>query len=400
MASNVQSSNGQARRVLVVVNHPLGGIRTYLLNNLPHIAKAGYAFTFLAPANDAFEEFKIDVRDWPGVEFVNVPVRNRKYSLCRAVWRELKSRRFNLIHSQGLRAGSEAGLANARFRIPHIMTLHDVIVPQNDIPGRLKGLKRFATEQITRRIDVIVPVSNDCAGNHLRHFRCWQRGPCRIEVIPNGVDLIPLLAHSDMTDAVPALRDQIGIGRDIVLAGFFGRFMPQKGFTVLLDALKLLAARGHQGKILLVATDDPYGYGREYRRVIEADPTLCEMVHLVATVPLIAALMSQVDFLVMPSLWEACPLLPMEAMILGVPVIGSDAIGLREVLSDTPSLAPEAGNAIALADAIEDAITGNYRRPAKDFMPVARKRFGIEQAVTKLHRLYSELAMGKNVASE
>ncbi len=394
MTPDPQPQNGQAKRVLVVVNHPLGGIRTYLLNNLPHIAKAGYAYTFLAPANDAFEQFKIDVQGWPGVQFVDVPVRNRKYSLCRGVWQALKSRRFKLIHSQGLRAGSEAGLANLRIRIPHIMTLHDVIVPQNDIPGRFKWLKRLATGQITRRIDVIVPVSNDCADNHLQHFRCWQRGPCQIEVIPNGVDLTPLLAHSQNSDAAPSLRDQFGISRDVILAGFFGRFMPQKGFTVLLDALRLLAARGYQDKIRLVVTDDPYGYGREYRRKVEADPVLRYMIHFVASVPQIAMIMSQVDLLVMPSLWEACPLLPMEAMILGIPVVGSDAIGLRGVLKGTPSLIPRSGDPNALAESITDAMLKSLAGEAVQYRAVAMERFDNQVANRRLGIAYENCVCG------
>ena len=44
-----------------------------------------------------------------------------------------------------------------------------------------------------------------------------------------------------------------------------------------------------------------------------------------------------VDVVVMPSLWEACPLLPMEVLVAGVPVIGTDCVGMREVLLDTPA---------------------------------------------------------------
>ena len=52
--------------------------------------------------------------------------------------------------------------------------------------------------------------------------------------------------------------------------------------------------------------------------------------------------------LAVPSLWEALPLLPMEAMVAGVPVLGTDCIGLREVLRDTPSRVVRAGEVGAL----------------------------------------------------
>lgn len=389
MTENHQIANLRVeKRVLVVVNHPLGGIRTYLLNNLAEIAKSGYTYTFMAPTGGAFEDFKTDVRDWPGVDFIDIPVRNRKHSISRAVWRALKTRRFDLIHSQGLRAGTETALPNLWFHVPHIMTLHDVIVPQNDMPGRLKWLKQFITGRLTKRIDVIVPVSNDCAENHLQKFPCWRHGPCKIEVIQNGVDLSRLCAQAEPGSATTSLRTQIGINGDSFLAGFFGRFMPQKGFLVLLDALKIIAARGYGDKFRLVATNDPYGYGREYHRVIDNDPELRKMVHFIEPVTDIGSVLPQVDLLVMPSLWEACPLLPMEAMVLGVPVIGSDAIGLREVLANTPALSPEAGNAMTLADAIVASIDLPIKQSAKDFHAPAVRRFDNLQRTLQLQDIY------------
>jgi glycosyltransferase involved in cell wall biosynthesis len=116
------------------------------------------------------------------------------------------------------------------------------------------------------------------------------------------------------------------------MIGFFGRFVEQKGFVVLLDALKLLAQRGHVDRLRLVATLDRVAHGHWHPRWVENDEILSRMVRFIEPVTEIAPVLSQMDALVMPSLWEACPLLPMEAMVLGVPVVGSDAIGLREAL--------------------------------------------------------------------
>jgi glycosyltransferase involved in cell wall biosynthesis len=384
VAPNQQLHTGQVRRVLIVVNYPLGGIRSYLLNNLPHIATSGYEYTFLAPDNSAFADLKTDVQDWPGVEFIDIPVRRRKYSICREVWRTLQDRRFKLIHSQGLRAGAETALANLAFRVPHIITLHDTRDPR-DFRGWLAGPKRKLVERTAITASKIIAVSNDCLQNHLDFFAYWKKHSDRFMVIVNGVD-------------VPALESMAEVGRCKVkpagapyALGYFGRFMPEKGFPVLLDALKLLGARGYQDKIRLITTDDPYGYGREYRREVEADPILRNMIQFVAPVSQIAGIMSQIDLLVTPSLREACPLLPMEAMVLGVPVVGSNAIGLREVLRDTPSLTPEAGSEIALADAIVAAIQSPATQSAAAYRPEAARRFDIRLAAENLAILYRSL---------
>ena len=390
MSSNTQIPNGQVRRVLVVVNHPLGGIRTYLLNNLPHIAKAGYAFTFLAPAGNAFEEFKLDVQDWPSVEFVDIPVRNRKYSISKGVWRGLQTRRFHLIHSQGLRAGAETALADLPFRVPHIITLHDTRDP-SDFRGWLAGPKKRLVERMAITASKIIAVSNDCLQNHLDFFPYWKKHSDRLTVILNGIDVVALQQSAIGMTRVES--DQVRPASDAYVLGFFGRFMPEKGFPVLLDALRLIVERGGHGNIRLIATDDPHGYGREYRREVAADLALRDRIEFVAPVPQIASLMSQVDLLVTPSLREACPLLPMEALVLGVPIVGSDAMGLREVLSGTPSLTPEAGNPNALADSIAVAIESNARLAAESYRAEATRRFDNSFAVDSLTRLYDGLCL-------
>ena len=385
MTANAHNSNGH-RRVLIVVNHPLGGIRTYLLNNLPHIAKSGYVYTLLAPAGEAFTEFKHDVEDWPGVEFVEVPVKNRKHRLWPTVRRTLKTGRFDLIHSQGLRAGTETAFANFFLRLPHIITLHDTR-HRTEFQGWRGALKKAAIARTAITASKIIAVSHDCLENHLEFFPSWARHTDRLTVILNGIDIAALQgAANGAADSVKVRLD----GTPFVL-GYFGRFMPEKGFTVLLDALRLLAPRGYQSRLRLIATSDPHGYGREYRKIVESDAALREMVKFVPPVPNIGALLPQVDLLVMPSLWEAYGLLAAEAMVLGIPVVGSDAIGLREVLRGTPAQTPEAGNAVALADAIENSCTPSSRHRSADFAAEASRRFDNHNSISKLHKFYYEM---------
>ncbi len=378
------------KRVLVPVSNPLGGIRTYMLYNFKPIERAGFHFTFLAPAGNALETFRSDWSDCPETEFLSF---SKGESMWRAIHSALKTNRFQLIHSQGLRAGTEAAIGNYFAKIPHLITLHDVIVPQNDVPGKLKWLKKRISEFFTKRASVIIPVSHDCSENHLSHFPRWKKGPCRIEVISNGVNVKGLLESRDnfRQSGVSGIRQELGINDHVVLGGFFGRFMPQKGFKYLLEALSELARRGcGHDRFRLIATKDAHGFRDETIQSVAERPEVARMVHFVEPVADIAPLMSQMNLLVMPSLWEACPILPMEAMVLGVPVIGSDAIGLREVLHDTPSVMPPKENSLALADAIEKFISHPFTEQAKAFEAEAQQRFDVKLAAEKLTHLYNK----------
>ena len=383
---------GMTRRVLVPVTNPLGGIRTYMLYNMKHLHDVDFHFTFLSERGAAFDLFKQDVKHWDGTEFVESPGGGTS-TVIRAISTALKRGQFDLIHSQGLFAGTLASAANFFRQVPHLITLHDVIVPLNDIPGQFKTLKKAVSAFVTRRATAIVPVSKDCEMNHRSHFPSWNRGPVRIQTISNGIDVERILRSKAAFESKPAaatLRNELSIASDVVLGGFFGRFMPQKGFEYLIEALIILDKKGYGDRFRLVATADLHGYQQEYINAVKQRPEVARMVHFIPAVGDITPLLCQVDVLVMPSLWEACCLLPMEAMVLGVPVIGSDCIGLREVIADTPSFAPQHADAESLAKALIAFTDNPNPEPARRFAETAQDRFDVRHAVDVLLDLYQE----------
>lgn len=378
-------------RVLVPVSHPLGGIRTYMLYYFRRLhEESGYRFTFLSEAGNAFETFKRDLIDWEGTEYVEVPPKCGSKTVIQILRQTLKTQSFSLIHSQGLKAGTETAIANYFGNIPHLITLHDVILPQNAIPGRFKWLKKKIISLVTRRASFIVPVSHDCEANHLQIFPVWQRGPVRVKTILNGIDL-ERLEHSRLrfeSGQATRLREQFGIGDRVVLGGFFGRFMPQKGIDLLLKALELLVDRGFADRFRLVATQDRNGFFDETLKLVAENPKLIRMIHFIESVPDIVPLLLQVDATIIPSRWEACPILPMESLVLGVPVIGSDCIGLREVLSATPSLVHQHDNPESLAATLIRFIESPTTNAAKCYAVQAAQRFDIRSATNQLLEIY------------
>ena len=391
------------KRVLIPVSHPLGGIRTYLLYNLRRLCSEGYEFTFLSTAGETFDLFKNDVANWEGTEFVEVPAAKRgSCGMIQTIRQTLAKQEFALVHSQGLRAGTEASVANYFRQIPHLITLHDVIVPGNDLLGRFKWLKKRLISTATKHATVIIPVSHDCAANHLELFPAWRRGPGRIETICNGVDVERLLQsqkhfeQSRQNGSAVLQRNELGLSDNVVIGGFFGRFMPQKGFDILREALLLLAEQGLQDRFCILTTIDKNGYTIETIRSVTDDPVISKMVCLIEPVTDIAPVMSQVDVLLMPSRWEAFSLLVEEALVLGIPVIGSDCLGLREVLVNTPSYMPPKENPGALAAAITDFIENleQKKQAAMDYSAIAQHRFDVHIATQQLLKLYAEVESG------
>ncbi len=377
------------RRVLAVVRHPLGGVRTHILYTYPHLIRAGYRFTFVLPADEQSKAFRDDIASWEGVETVEVPPRSRWKRTCNfvpAVRRLLRQRRFALIHTHGLGAAAQVVLANVGFGLPHVATSQDVFdhVPVSPIAGRAK---MHLLGQVLRRLDVLIAVSEDTREDHLRHLPSLRKGPCRLVTIHNGIDIDTFLRRNG--EPAANLRGRLGLGNDVFLMGFLGRFMEQKGFLVLVDALAGLVAQPQPRPFHLVAVGSG-DFLERYRAIVASKPEIRGRVSFLPHVPSAAPILRELDLLVMPSLWEAHPLLPMEAMLLGVPVVGTDCLGLREVLRSSPSSMVPKGNAHALSEALREAITTPSRDQAEEYRTTAMQRFDSAATAEALRAVFTE----------
>jgi glycosyltransferase involved in cell wall biosynthesis len=139
----------------------------------------------------------------------------------------------------------------------------------------------------------------------------------------------------------------------IFTIGFVGRFVPEKGIDVLLDAVRQL---GQPARVRLI------GNGPQRGQLEELAGSAGVGVSFVAPVPpdRLPALYRQLDVLVLPSrttpLWkEQFGRVLVEAMACGLPVVGSDSGAIPEVIGDAGLTFPE-GDAVALADTLRRLI--------------------------------------------
>jgi glycosyltransferase involved in cell wall biosynthesis len=381
----------KSRRVLAVVRHPVGGVRTHILYTYPILMQAGYRFTFVVPDYESCAPFRNDVAAWPDVEIVEAPHRQHddpKPKFRSTVRRLLRQRRFSLIHSHGIQAAVPNVFANIGIGLPHVMTSQDVFC-HHELSGIVERLKLYALARLLRGLDALVAVSEDTRDDHLHYLQGLSKGPCRIAVIPNGINLEQYPVRNG--HMAPGLRHELGIGQETFLLGFLGRFMPQKGFGYLMEALERLLHVGtlpRPVQLLAVGSGDCLV---NCRRDLDRYPLAARCIRFMEHVPNAAPILRELDLLVVPSLWEACPILPMEAMCTGVPVLGSDCVGLREVLRGSPSRMVPAADAGALAEALESAIRSPWTEAACRFVPEARRRFDARHSAKRLLDLFEKL---------
>jgi glycosyltransferase involved in cell wall biosynthesis len=161
-----------------------------------------------------------------------------------------------------------------------------------------------------------------CVSSELRD-RCAQSLPSRrLRVVPNGVDFEALRqAAAQPTDALPGGRE--------FRVGFFGRLTSVKRVDVILEVAALLEqkAAGRFGVYLF--GEGPLRSELEERaRGLKLDQT----VHFMGFVSEPAAWLAKMNALLITSDHEGLPMIVLEAMGLGVPVISHGVGAIPDVL--------------------------------------------------------------------
>jgi colanic acid/amylovoran biosynthesis glycosyltransferase len=181
-----------------------------------------------------------------------------------------------------------------------------------------------------------------------------------------------------------------------------GRMMPKKGFTVLIEACRRLAARGLDFRLTLA------GDGPEQAKIrgLIAGQGLADRVTLPGAVPHreVARLMAASDLLVMPSLIapsgdrDGIPNVILEALLCEVPVVASAVSGIPEVIKDGDTgWLSVPGDAEALARTVAAALAdaGEAQRRAERGRTLVAREFDSRRNYARLKTLF-EGAAGAN----
>jgi glycogen(starch) synthase len=135
---------------------------------------------------------------------------------------------------------------------------------------------------------------------------------------------------------------------------FVGRFVPEKGIPVLLEAARILRDEGREFEVLLIG-DGPERESLEAQIVRDRLERNVRITGFLRGAELAAAL-EEVPVVVMPSVWEeAAGLSAIEHMMRGRLVIASRIGGLGEVVGDAGLTCP-AGDSEALAGGMRQAL--------------------------------------------
>ena len=331
---------------------PVGGLETVVTTLAAAQRRAGHtvivAPTLSAPGDGWNFASSLEHTD---VELVPLSVPRRGYLRERSLIRALcGSRGVNIVHTHGYRSDIVGGHAGRESGVPIVTTVHG-------FTGG--GWKNRAYERLQRfvfrRFDAVVAVSQ-LQADQLRSTGVPAQ---RLHVVPNA-----LAAHAAPLTRAEARR-ALHLPSDGLIAGWVGRISREKGIDVFIDALTSLTDR----TILAAILGDGPERATESARAESIAPSRFLWL---GAVPDAAKYFAAFDLFVLSSRTEGVPMVMLEAMAAGIPIVATNVGGIPDLLSSKEGMLVAPENPAALAAAIRATL--DDRAAAEERARAARLR--------------------------
>ncbi len=263
------------------------------------------------------------------------------------LWRRIRHERPTVVHTHLMHADLYGITAARVARVPLVITTR-----HNDDAFRRRLPLRLLNRMLWSRVDAGIAVSQSL----VRFSRTVEGAAVPIRAIHHGIASVPAASRA-------ASRASLDLPPNAVIIGAVCRLTRQKGVPYLLEAFAAITT-SFPHTVLLVAGDGPDRQMLD-RRI--ADLELQERVRFLGWRPDSDRILSALDLLVAPSLWEGFGLVVLEAMAHGIPVLASAVGAIPEIVVDgeTGLLVPPADSA---------ALRAGLERLLKD--PELRTRLG------------------------
>jgi glycosyltransferase involved in cell wall biosynthesis len=299
-----------------------------------------------------------------------MPMRNRwDLTVLRRLRALVEQYEYRIIHAHTPRTVMIGSMLARRTGIPLIFHVHSP-TSRDSTRAWQNRLNHWIEKRSLRSAVAMIAVSHSLRQHMLR----MGHTPDRLVVVPNGVPTAALSRR-------PAPQGTWTLGTVAL-------FRPRKGIEVLIEALAACVQRGMDVQLRAVGPFETPEYERHIRQLVDR---LGMASHIAWTgfAKDVRAEFARMDVFILPSLFgEGLPMVVLEAMASGVPVIATRVEGIPEAIRDgIDGLLVEPGKTGALSSAVGRLI-GHPQR----WSDLRRDAHGRQE------RYFSDQSMARGVA--
>lgn len=328
-----------SRKILHIINgeHYSGAERVQDLL-AEQLKPLGYEVSFVTLKTGLFKE----KRNFTEAPIYNLLMRNKfDWSVAYEIKKIIKKNDFHIVHTHTPRAALVGRLASTFSGIPMVHHVHSPTQVCTEKPFRNfinHRIERISIKGIKRIIAVSCSLKE-----HLINLGITAD---KIKVVCNGVPSSGAFIKTEYQ-------------KDRLKFGIVALFRPRKGLECLLKAIHLLKKEGLHFKIKFIGPFDSNEYERKIKALVNK-LGLEDYIEWVGFTNDVTSEYYNMDVLILPSLHgEGMPMVILEAMAAGTPVIGSQVEGIPEVIRNgVEGVLFKPGDAIHLANAMRNFILG------------------------------------------
>jgi glycosyltransferase involved in cell wall biosynthesis len=361
-----------AGHVLLLFQPVFGGVPQYVANLAEGLAERGWEVSVAAPSKTPVRGRLARVcRNVLSLDTPTMPSPKQDLKIVRELVAACGQDGIDVIHAHSSKAGAITTIVGKLAGVPTLYTPHAWSF-QRELPPTAQRAYVEIERMLARRHAQVIAVAD------AERAAAERRGvvaPDRLELINTG------LRDTALPDRDSA-REQIDVDAETFAVGWIGRAGPQKRS----EQLPILA-RELAGDAVCVAL----GYG------IPGTDTARELELVGGTVVRSVTpetVYAAADAVAVTSRWEGAPLVVLEAMRAGLPVVAYDIGGIGEqVEHGVTGYLVEPGNAAALAGRLRELALAPDR--AQRLGRAARgrflERFGFAQMIARIEQAYRQV---------
>jgi D-inositol-3-phosphate glycosyltransferase len=353
------SQSAEIRRIAILSVHtsPLhqpgtgdsGGMNVYVAETAKRIAARGIEVEIFTRATSLVEPETTQlasgvlVRHIPAGPFEGLRKEDLPAQLCAVTAGVLRAEAaknegfYDLIHSHYWLSGQVGWIAQERWGVPLVHTMHtmarvkNLTLAKGDSPE--PAIREIGEEQVVTAADRLVANTHAEAKELIE---LYHADPKRVRVVHPGVDLDKFIPGNKA-----AARKELGIANDSIVLLFVGRIQPLKAPDILIKAAAEILTQTPQlrSRLLVAICGGPSGSGLDHPDSLVELATNLGVSDVVKFVPptsraQLVKWFQAATLCAVPSYSESFGLVAIEAQACGIPVIAARVGGLPTAVRD------------------------------------------------------------------
>ena len=248
---------------------------------------------------------------------------------------------------------------------------------------QLGFINKLINKKILNSADAVVAISNQIESYLIDEIKI---GGKNVHLITNGIDIDRYCCKKNKESS----RKRFGIDSSDFVIGVVANLRPEKNHKFLISTFSAMSRKFLNLKLVLVGLDRMNGEIQKFA----AESSAYDRILFLGMQKDIPDVLSTFDVFCLPSLYEGLPLSILEAMAAGIPVVGSDVMGINEVINNGQNgLLFPLGDAPMLSKALEYLIKDKDLRDklctsAKKYV---NENYFLDDKVTEYQKLFFTL---------